>query len=163
MKLYCKVDNSTIMKYNQERKAFGVGEASPESTCNDKGYYLVIDTPEAYDRATQRQSSSYVIDESAKQVNKVYTTTDIPQSELDEQAQRELEQEAKKGLIDTAVLTPSDVNDTLDTHTQDELVKYRNDCIAILDGASTTKPNIGKTNRSAGSTSLLQKAIAKYK
>ncbi len=141
MKLYCKVENSTIFKYNQTREQFGVGVNSPESACVAKGYYLVIDTPPSYDTATQRRSSEYVVDTNAKQVNKVYTVTDIPQAELDEQAQRELENEAKKGLTDTAVLVPTDVNDTLDAETQSELIKYRNDCINVLDAAHTTKPD----------------------
>ena len=160
---YCEVQASTIVKYNVTREQYGIGVNSPNQTCIDKGLYLIIDTPPSYDTATQRRFSVYAIDEAVYQVNKVYTVIDIPQNELDAMAQAELEAEAKNGLKDTSVLTPPDVNGSLDTHTQDELVKYRNDCIAILDGASTTKPNIGKTNRSAGSTSLLQKAIAKYK
>ena len=80
---YCKVNNGVIEKYNLTRKSFGVGANSDESTCSDKGYYLVIDNVPTIDTATQRVSgSTYTIDEVTKTVTKVYTVVDIPQEEL---------------------------------------------------------------------------------
>ena len=137
---YCEVQNGVIVKYNVTREMYGIGVNSPESACVSKGLYLLIDTPISYDRATHRQTSVYVIDEPNKQVNKVYTTTAIPQAELDAIAQAELESEARRGLDDTAVLMPTDVNDTLDAETQAHLVTFRNDCIAVLEETHTNKP-----------------------
>ncbi len=54
--------------------------------------------------------------------------------------QLELEADAKNGLVDTAVLVPADVNDTLDAETKQHLIDYRNDCINVLDAAHTTTP-----------------------
>ncbi len=161
MKLYCLVEQTTIIKYNQTREQFGVGENSPESACVAKGYYLIVDSPPYYDTSTQRRTSTYVVNTQMYQVNKVYTITDIPQSELDARAQAELENEARRGLTDTAVLVPTDVNSTLDMEAQRELTKYRNDCINVLDAAHTTIPEvhhkvkiaIGKYKGSGSSTS----------
>ena len=81
--MYCKVNNGVIEKYNLTRKNFGVGENSSESTCNDKGYYLVIDNVPTIDTTTQRVAgSTYTIDEITKTVIKTYSVIDIPLDEL---------------------------------------------------------------------------------
>jgi len=86
--MYCKVINGNIVEYNRTRKDFGVGEASPESTestCNNKGYYKVIDNLPTIDTRLQRiAGSTYVFDATNKVVNKNYTVVDVPLSELQE-------------------------------------------------------------------------------
>jgi len=83
--MYCKVIDGKIVEYNRTRKDFGVGEASPESTCNNKGYYKVIDNLPTIDTRLQRiAGSTYVFDATNKVVNKNYTVVDIPLSELQE-------------------------------------------------------------------------------
>ena len=81
--MYCKVNNGVIEKYNLTRKSFGVGENSSESTCSDKGYYLVVDNVPTIDTAIQRVSgSAYAIDELTKTVVKTYSVIDIPLEEI---------------------------------------------------------------------------------
>jgi predicted HTH transcriptional regulator len=81
--MYCKVNNGVIEKYNLTRKSFGVGENSSESTCSDKGYYLVVDNVPTVDTTTQRVAgSTYTIDEVTKTVVKTYSVIDIPLEEL---------------------------------------------------------------------------------
>lgn len=83
MKAYCKIDNGNIIKINQFRKDFGVGEASPEQTCIDRGYYPIIDNLPSIDTRLQKiAGSEYVFDATNKVVNKNYTVVDVPLSEL---------------------------------------------------------------------------------
>lgn len=84
MKQYCKVDtNGNIVEYNRTRKDFGVGINSDEVTCNERGYYLVVDNVPAIDTRLQRiGGSDYVFDTVNNLVNKNYTVVDVPLTEL---------------------------------------------------------------------------------
>lgn len=85
MKQYCKVLNGKIVEYNRTRKDFGVGEASPEQACIDRGYYPVVDNMPNIDTRLQRiAGSEYIFDATNNVVNKNYTVVDVPLDELKE-------------------------------------------------------------------------------
>jgi len=79
---YCEVVNNTILKYNVTRKQFDVGVNSPETACSDKGYYLVVGASMPYNPELYTQTSTYVINEPNKQVDKVYTNVAISDETL---------------------------------------------------------------------------------
>ena len=129
---YNKIIDGVRVKYNQSRKDFGVGEASPESTCNAKDYYLVVDNKPAIDPALQRISgSTWNFDGTVD--TKVYTVHTYTQQELDDMALAESLRIAKIGLGDTDELMMPDVNSSLSAQTQSDLTTYRSDCIVTIE------------------------------
>lgn len=110
-RLYAKIENGQIAKYNLRRKDFGVGVNSPESTCIARGYYPIVGTQPAYDSATQRVSSpQYVLN--GEQVDKIYTVTDIPAEELLTKARNEMVR-AVEQYVQSSVDVYNDDNGTL--------------------------------------------------
>ena len=132
--------NKTIVSYYGLKTVYPDSVLAKDGTVEIIDYHVIATTPKpVYDATTE-------VCEAGEPVNytQVWNVRPMTTSELAEVAEREqraLEAEAKKGLTDTAVLVPTDVNDTLDAETQQHLVDYRASCINVLDAAHTTKPD----------------------
>jgi len=136
---YQHTTTQDIVSYYNLKGIYPNSSLPKDGTVEILDYHVITTTPKpTYDVATE-------VCEAVAPVNytQVWSVRPMTQQELDEGALREqqaLENEARRGLADTAVLIPTDVHSALDAETQAHLATYRNDCITLLDAAHTTKP-----------------------
>jgi len=136
---YQNTNTQDIVSYYSLRGIYPNSSLPKDGTAEILDYHVITTTPKpTYDVATE-------VCEEIAPVNytQAWSVRPMVQDELDAVAlkeQQELETEARRGLSDTAVLVPTDINSALDIETQTELTAYRNDCIAVLDAAHTNTP-----------------------